>query len=105
MPNRANSTKYILLALLAESFIIYASVLVKIIDLSPIMLAFYRVTLAIPIFLLFARKNILKVPPKDIMLMLLAGLFFGLDLIFFNTALHFTCLLYTSDAADDCWSV
>lgn len=96
MPNRANSTKYILLALLAESFIIYASVLVKIIDLTPIMLGFYRVTLAIPIFLLFAGKAVLKVPPKDIAVMILAGLFFGLDLVFFNTALHRTSVTHVN---------
>lgn len=84
--------RYILLALLAESFIIYASVLVKIIDLSPIIVAFYRVALAVPIFGLIALKerNIFKIPPKDIALMLFAGVLFALDLVFFNLALHKT---------------
>ncbi|SQH71676.1 DMT family transporter [Helicobacter mustelae] len=80
------------LALLAEAFIVYASVLVKIVDLPPILLGFYRVFLAIPIFFLFALRkgNLSKIPIKDIALMLLAGVFFGLDLVFFNTALHHT---------------
>ena len=51
---------YILLALLAESFIIYASVLVKLTDMSPINLGFYRIALALPIFWLMAntRRNV-----------------------------------------------
>ncbi|MCE3037629.1 DMT family transporter [Helicobacter sp. faydin-H20] len=79
-------------ALLAETFIIYASVLVKIVDISPIVLGFYRVFFAIPVFLFFAIKktNLLKISYKDMFLMILAGLFFGADLIFFNTALHHT---------------
>lgn len=84
--------RYILLALLAESFIIYASVLVKIIDLSPIIVAFYRVALAVPVFGLIALKerNIFKIPLKDMALMLFAGVLFALDLVFFNLALHKT---------------
>lgn len=84
--------RFVLLALLAESFIIYASVLVKMIDLSPIMVGFYRVALAMPIFGLLALKktNIFKTPWKDVALMVFAGVLFGLDLVFFNLALHRT---------------
>lgn len=79
-------------ALLAEVFIIYASVLVKVIDLSPIMVGFYRVAFALPIFALLAlrKTNIFKTPLKDVGLMILAGAMFGLDLVFFNLALHRT---------------
>lgn len=91
-----NQLKFFLFAILAESFIIYASVLVKIVDIKPIMLGFYRVALAIPIFLFFARKSILKVSCKDCLLMLLAGVFFGLDLVFFNTALHHTSVAHVN---------
>ncbi|WP_104692912.1 DMT family transporter [Helicobacter pametensis] len=84
--------RFVFLALLAEAFIIYASVLVKVIDLSPIMTGFYRVALAAPIFGLLAlrKANIFKTPTRDMLLMILAGVLFGLDLVFFNLALHRT---------------
>lgn len=83
---------FISLAILAECFIIYASVLVKIADLSPINLGFYRVALALPFFWFMAntRRNIFKIPIKDIGLMLVAGVFFSFDLLFFNFALRHT---------------
>lgn len=89
-------SKFLLFALLAESFIIYASVLVKIVELTPIMLGFYRVALAIPFFLIFAQKDVFKTPLKDALLMILAGIFFGLDLVFFNTALHHTSVAHVN---------
>lgn len=84
--------RYVFLAVLAEAFIIYASVLVKIVELSPIMVAFYRVALSVPIFGLIAikKENIFKLPLKDVSLMLTAGVLFALDLVFFNLALHRT---------------
>lgn len=87
-----NSLGFISLAIFAECFIIYASVLVKIAELSPINLGFYRVALSLPFFWLMAniRRNIFKIPPKDIGLMLVAGVFFGFDLLFFNLALRYT---------------
>lgn len=87
-----SSYKFIILALLAESFIIYASVLVKLTNMSPINLGFYRIALALPIFWVMAntRKNIFKIPLKDIALMKVAGIFFAFDLLFFNLALRHT---------------
>lgn len=83
---------FIILALLAESFIIYASVLVKLTDMSPINLGFYRIVLALPIFWLMAntRRNVFRIPFKDIVFMMLAGIFFAFDLLFFNIALRHT---------------
>ncbi|MDU7693706.1 MAG: DMT family transporter [Helicobacter sp.] len=85
-------SKFIALALLAELFITYASVLVKVVDIPPIMLAFYRVTLAMPIFFILAYKkeDFKRVGLKDFAIMFGAGLLFALDLIFFNTSLHHT---------------
>ncbi len=81
----------IITALLAESCIIYASVLIKITALDPILNGFYRVFLALPVFFVFGlKKGMFQVSAKDAGLMLLAGLLFGLDLVFFNTALHHT---------------
>ena len=84
--------KFIALALLAESFIIYASVLVKLTNMSPMNLGFYRIALALPIFWLMAnmRRNIFKIPIKDIVFMMGAGVFFAFDLLFFNIALRHT---------------
>lgn len=84
--------RFIFLAVLAEAFIIYASVLVKIVDLSPILVGFYRISLALPIFALLANTKLLKVRKKDMLLMLGAGGFFGLDLVFFNLAIHKTSI-------------
>lgn len=87
---------------MAECFIIYASVLVKVIDMPPIMVGFYRVALALPVFFMFAswRGRLYQVKFKDMVLMLLAGVCFGLDLVFFNIALHRTSVanvnLFTS---------
>ena len=82
----------ILLALIAECCIIYASVLVKITAMSAINLGFYRVTLALPIFFVIAyyRSNIFLFSLRDVSFMLLAGIFFALDLLFFNLALRNT---------------
>lgn len=84
--------RFIFLAVLAEAFIIYASVLVKVVDMSPIIVGFYRIALAIPVFFLLARSQISKVSKKDMLLMLCAGMLFGLDLVFFNIAIHKTSI-------------
>lgn len=84
--------RFIFLAVLAEAFIIYASVLVKVIDMSPIIVGFYRIALAMPVFFLLAKSQLSKVSKKDIFLMLCAGMFFGLDLVFFNVAIHKTSI-------------
>ncbi len=87
-----NHYRFIALALMAESFIIYASVLVKLTDMPPMNLGFYRIVLALPIFWLMAnaRRNIFKIPLKDIGFMMGAGVFFAFDLLFFNLALRHT---------------
>lgn len=83
--------RYLISALIAESCIMYASVLIKIINLPPILSGFYRVALALPIFCIIAYMHGgLKVGLKNASLMILAGVFFGLDLVCFNTALHRT---------------
>ena len=41
----------LLLALMSECFLIYASVLVKVIEMPPINIAFYRIIIALPFFL------------------------------------------------------
>ncbi|RDU64885.1 EamA/RhaT family transporter [Helicobacter didelphidarum] len=93
MRNSKDSTIFfIFIAILAECFIIYASVLVKVIDISPINLGFYRVVLALPCFFLAAslHRNMFTIPLRDILFMILAGVFFACDLLFFNYALHKT---------------
>ncbi|TLD89031.1 DMT family transporter [Helicobacter sp. MIT 03-1614] len=87
-----NTPFFIAVALMAECFIIYASVLVKLTDMSPLNLAFYRIILALPIFWFMAhlKHNIFSIPLKDISLMFVAGVFFAFDLLFFNLALRHT---------------
>lgn len=84
--------RFIFLAVLAEAFIIYASVLVKVVDMPPIIVGFYRIALAMPVFVILARAKIGKVSKKDMLLMLCAGILFGLDLVFFNIAIHKTSI-------------
>lgn len=82
---------YMIIAFLAETCLIYASILVKQISLDPILTAFYRVVFSIPFFFILASmQNSLKISLKDFWLMVLAGIFFGVDLVFFNLALHKT---------------
>lgn len=84
---------YIACAIIAECFIIYASVLVKMTAMSPINLGFYRITLALPVFFLllgFYRRSIFSFCLRDMLLMCIAGIFFAFDLVFFNLALRHT---------------
>lgn len=83
---------YLIAAIIAESCIIYASILIKIIDFPPILSGFYRVFLALPVFyaLVHTRKETLKIGFRDASWIIFAGCFFGLDLVFYNTALHHT---------------
>lgn len=90
--NGIKMNRFIFLAVLAEAFIIYASVLVKVVDMSPIIVGFYRIALAMPVFFLLAKAQIGKVSKKDMLLMLCAGMLFGLDLVFFNIAIHKTSI-------------
>ena len=82
----------LLLALMSECFLIYASVLVKVIEMPPINIAFYRIIIALPFFLVIANasKNVFRFPIKDMFLMIFAGVFFSLDLLFFNMSLRNT---------------
>lgn len=90
--------KFIAIALLAEMFIIYASVLVKVVDISPIMLAFYRIAFAIPVFFILAwrQPDFKKINKKDFSLMLIAGVLFALDLTFFNLSLRETSVAHVN---------
>ena len=47
----------LLLALMSECFLIYASVLVKVIEMPPINIAFYRIIIALPFFLVIANAS------------------------------------------------
>ena len=92
MSNKKPYFGFIALTLIAESFLIYASILVKISEVSPIMLGFYRIVIALPIFALFniSKKGFCLPQKRDLIFMILSGVFFGLDLLFFNLALRNT---------------
>lgn len=87
---------FIAIALLAEAFLMYASVLVKLTDVPPITVGFFRIFLALPVFFLMAswgrgdKKGFFRYPLRDLGLMFCAGVFFAGDLVFFNLALRNT---------------
>ncbi|HHP1052596.1 DMT family transporter [Bacillus thuringiensis] len=87
---RNNETKYILLVFLAICFLATGGIFVKLSDLPPINTGFYRVLLSIPLLLPFVWKELNKVSKKDIILILLAGVFLAGDLILWNVSFHYT---------------
>ncbi|MGF9923913.1 EamA family transporter, partial [Bacillus toyonensis] len=87
---RNNETKYILLVFLAICFLATGGIFVKLSDLPPINTGFYRVLLSIPLLLPFVWKELNKVSKKDILLILLAGVFLAGDLILWNVSFHYT---------------
>ncbi|MEK4841384.1 DMT family transporter [Bacillus sp. FSL L8-0152] len=87
---RNNETKYILLVFLAICFLATGGIFVKLSDLPPINTGFYRVLLSIPLLLPFVWKELNKVSKKDILLILLAGVFLAGDLILWNVSFYYT---------------
>ncbi|EOP90499.1 hypothetical protein IGM_02191 [Bacillus cereus HuB4-4] len=87
---RNNETKYILLVFLSVCFLATGGVFVKISELPPVNTGFYRVLISIPLLLPFVWKEIRKVSKKDILFILLAGVFLAGDLILWNISFYYT---------------
>ncbi|MDZ3952345.1 DMT family transporter [Bacillus thuringiensis] len=87
---RKNETKYILLVFLAVCFLATGGIFVKMSELPPINTGFYRVLLSIPLLLPFVWKEIRVVSNKDVLLILLAGVFLAGDLILWNISFYYT---------------
>ena len=68
----------------------FSAILIKLADVPGIVTVFYRmlvgsIVLAVPFFA--RRKQFTRISPKGIKLTVVAGLFFGMDLAFFSTAI------------------
>lgn len=93
---RENQTKYVLLELVAVSFCATSGIFVRYSALGPVNTGFYRMLFAAPVLFLLARKELKGLSGRDIRLMLLAGVFFGADLILFNLSLTMTSMANTN---------
>ncbi|PAF51719.1 hypothetical protein BKH43_00305 [Helicobacter sp. 13S00401-1] len=87
---------YLASAVIAEGIIGYATILVKLTDTPPISIAFWRMALAIPVFLILClpKPSFRKIPLKHIVLIMLAGIFFALDVFMMNTSLKHTSIAH-----------
>lgn len=93
---RNNETRYILLTFLAICFLATGGIFIKLSSLPPIATGVYRVLFSIPILLPFISKELKKLSKRDIGLILLAGMFFGGDLILWNISFTYTTVANAS---------
>ena len=93
---RKNQTKFILLELFAVCFCASSGVFVRYSALDPVNTAFYRMLFALPMLYFLARKDLKGVNPKDILPLLLTGVFFAGDIILFNLSICRTAIANTN---------
>lgn len=86
MKERTNETKYVLLALLAVSMLASSGVFVRYSLLAPINTGLWRCVFALPFLYVMARKDLHGLTKKDILILLVGGLFFAGDLLLYNLA-------------------
>ena len=87
---RNNETKYILLELLAIAFLATGGILVKVSALSPVNTGFYRVLFSLPLLFPLAYRHLNQLHKKDILILLLAGIFLAGDISLWNLSFHYT---------------
>lgn len=87
---RKNELKYIMLIFLAICFLATGGIFVRLSLLPPMHTAFYRVLLSIPLLYPFARNDLKTISKKDVLNILLAGVFFGIDLAVWNVSFGYT---------------
>src|SRR5574344_1905314 len=87
---RSNKTKYVLLELLAVSFLATGGIFVKFSSLGPINTGFYRVLFSLPILFLLAYKDLGQLKKKDILILLLSGVFLAGDVSLWNLSFSYT---------------
>lgn len=85
-----NELKYILLIFVAVCFLATGGIFVRLSVLPPIHVAFYRIILSIPFLFPFVLKDLKTISKKDILHILLAGVFFGIDLSIWNISFIYT---------------
>lgn len=87
---RNNETRYILLELLAVAFLATGGILVKLSALSPINTGFYRVLFSLPLLFPLAYPHLHQLRKKDVLILLLAGVFLAGDISLWNLSFHYT---------------
>ena len=84
--NENNILKYILLELVAVAFLATGGIFVRSCSLSPVNCGFYRIFFALPFLFWNGRKELHLLSKKDVMILLLAGIFFATDVGLANMA-------------------
>ena len=90
---RKNQTTYVLLELVAVAFLATGGIFVRLCEIEPIGCGFYRIFFSLPFLYPFARKEFGLLNKKDILILLLSGIFFATDI-----ALAYVAFDYTSVA-------
>ena len=87
---RNNETKDILLELFAIAFLATGGIFVKLSALSPINTGFYRILFSIPLLFPLARKELHKLTKKEVLILLLSGVFLAGDIALWNLSFSYT---------------
>lgn len=87
---RDNETKYILLELFAVCFLATGGIFVKLSALSPINTGFYRVLFSLPILFPLSYRNLKKLSLKDVVILIIAGIFLAGDVSLWNLSFSYT---------------
>ena len=90
--------KYFLILLAGVACLASGGIFVKLSDLGPIATAFYRILLAMPLALMWAkfspsprpRVGLFNVPRGDFLLLICSGAFLAFDLILWHISFHYT---------------
>lgn len=96
MNNRNNSTKYILIELIAVMFLASAGIFVRRSTLPPINTGLWRMVFSLPFLFLLAKNRIRDISKKDMILAIISGVLMAGDLVFFNMAIVTTSMANTN---------
>ena len=83
---RGNGTRYVLLAVLAVAFLATGGIFVRQSGLSPINTGMYRMLFSIPLLWPLAYGRLGRLSGRDVVLLLLSGLFLAGDVALWYTA-------------------
>ena len=87
---RDNETKFIVLILVAISFLALGGIFVKLSALPPINTGFYRILFALPFLAPFVLKDVRNLARKDLIIVILSGVFLAGDLILWHISFNYT---------------
>ena len=87
---RQNQTNYILLELVAVAFLATGGIFIRLCEIDPIGCGFYRLFFSLPFLYPFARKEFHLLSKKDVLILLLSGIFFATDIALAYVAFEMT---------------